>query len=310
MRGWTRAFATEMSAVVVAPPQPLASGSATSGYARRFFARALREQPLGLIGFLLVFAICLLALLARQVAPFDPLDISGPSFTAPGAAHWFGTDELGRDIFSRVLFGARVSVVVGFFAILIGCGVGTLLGVFSAFEGGIVDLLLQRVVDAMMAFPSLVLALSVVAALGASEQNVILAIGWALIPGQTRVARSATLAVKNEVYIESARAIGAGNFYIMLRQVLPNIVAPLTVVATAAFGGAVIAEAGLSFVGLGIPLPDPSWGNMMSGPARTYITRAPWMAFFPGLFLSLLVFGINMVGDSLRDVVDPRLRRA
>lgn len=299
-----------MSAVLAAPSQRISGGVATSGHGRRLVVKALHEQPLGVFGFALVLTICLLALLAPQIAPFDPLDIAGPSFTTPGVTHWFGTDELGRDVFSRVLFGARVSVVVGFFAIVIGCGVGTLLGVFSAFEGGAIDLLLQRLIDAMMAFPSLVLALSVVAALGASEQNVILAIGWALIPGQTRVARSATLAVKNEVYIESARAIGAGNFYIMLRQVLPNIIAPLTVVATAAFGGAIVAEAGLSFVGLGIPLPDPSWGNMMSGPARTYITRAPWMAFFPGLFLSLLVFGINMVGDSLRDVVDPRLRRA
>ena len=299
--------------ILVAPhptaPRPVIRGLPTSSSAAsRRVLGFVREQPLGAIGLMLVALIGLLALLAAQIAPFDPLEISGPSLLAPGGEHWFGTDELGRDVFSRVLFGARVSVVVGFCAIVIGCGVGSCLGVFSAYEGGHVDILLQRLIDAMMAFPSLVLALSVVAALGANEQNVILAIGWALIPGQTRVARSATLAIKNEVYIESARAIGAGNFYIMRRQLLPNIVAPLTVVATAAFGGAIVAEAGLSFVGLGIPLPDPSWGNMMSGPARTYIARAPWMAFFPGLFLSLLVFGINMLGDALRDVFDPRLR--
>lgn len=269
----------------------------------------MREQPLGAIALVLVSAMALLAVLAPRIAPFDPLEITGPSLSAPGADHWFGTDELGRDMLTRVLYGARVSVVVGFFAILIGCGIGTVLGVVSAFEGGTVDILLQRLIDAMMAFPSLVLALSIVAALGASEENVILAIGWALIPGQTRVARSATLAVKNEIYIESARAIGAGNLYIMLRHVLPNILAPLTVVATAAFGGAIVAEAGLSFVGLGIPLPEPSWGNMMSGAARTFIARAPWMAFFPGLFLSLLVFGVNMLGDALRDISDPRMRK-
>jgi peptide/nickel transport system permease protein len=304
-----------MSDSVLVAHQPTLGGRVFGRIGRRGeHARSLvftfvREQPLGAIGLTLVSSIGLVALLAPYLAPYDPLEISGPSLSPPNGAHWFGTDELGRDVFSRVLFGARVSVVVGFCAIVIGCGVGSLVGLFSAYEGGTVDILLQRVIDAMMAFPSLVLALSIVAALGASERNVILAIGWALIPGQTRVARSATLAVKNEVYIESARAVGAGSLYIMRHHVLPNIVAPLTVIATAAFGGAIVAEAGLSFVGLGIPLPDPSWGNMMSGPARTYITRAPWMALFPGLFLSLLVFGINMFGDSLRDISDPRMRK-
>jgi peptide/nickel transport system permease protein len=179
--------------VLVAPhptaPRPVVRGLATPGArASRRVLTFVREQPLGAFGLTLVTLIGLLALLAPQIAPFDPLEITGPSLLAPSADHWFGTDELGRDILSRVLFGARVSVVVGFFAIVIGCGIGTVLGVFSAYEGGRVDILLQRLIDAMMAFPSLVLALSVVAALGASEQNVILAIGWALIPGQTRSA--------------------------------------------------------------------------------------------------------------------------
>lgn len=269
----------------------------------------LRKQPLGAVGLVLILLVVAAALLAPWITHYGPLDISGVPLSKPSGAHWFGTDDLGRDVFSRVLYGARVSLIVGFFSVLLGCTAGAIVGLFSGFEGGWVDILLQRVIDAMMAFPTLVLALAIVAALGAKERNVIFAIAFAMVPSVSRVTRGSVLAIKQEQYVEAARAIGCRNRSIMARHVLPNIVAPLIVVATASFGGAIVAEAALSFVGLGIPIPHPSWGNMMSGPARTFITRAPWMALFPGLALSLLVFGVNLLGDSLRDILDPRLRQ-
>jgi peptide/nickel transport system permease protein len=274
---------------------------------RRLSARA-REQPLGLVGLALVLLVVGAAISAGQITRYGPDALSGPPLAAPSRAHWFGTDDFGRDVFSRVIYGARISLSIGVWSVVIGCTVGTGLGLISGYVGGWLDLTVQRGVDALMAFPTLVLALVIVAALGINRRNVILAISIAMIPGTARVIRGSVLSVREELYVEAARALGAELSRIIVRYVLPNLVGPLIVVATAFFGTAIVTEAALSFVGLGTPPPTPSWGNMMSGSARTYITSAPWMAFCPGLALSMLVFGVNIVGDAARDLLAPRLR--
>jgi peptide/nickel transport system permease protein len=275
---------------------------------RRQIAKLVREHPLGLFGLILIIVVTVTSLGANQIASYGPLQIGGDPLAAPSSEHWFGTDNLGRDMFARVLHGGRVSLMVGGAAVALGGIVGTILGVVSAYRGGWFDLVVQRVVDSMMAFPTLVLALAIVAALGTSTTNVAIAIAAAIVPLISRIARGAVLSVMQEVYIEAARATGATDMYIMRRHILPNIVAPLLIIITASFGTAIISEAALSFVGLGTPAPHPSWGNMMSGPARSFLANAPWMALFPGIALSMLVFGVNLLGDSLRDLFDPRQR--
>lgn len=270
--------------------------------------RIARTKPLGVAGLLFVGVVTLASLFAPLITDYGPTQLAGMPLQKPSSAHWFGTDDFGRDVFSRVLYGGRVSLRVGFLAVLLGASAGAFLGLVSAYRGGWFDLISQRFVDALMAFPTLVLALAIVAALGSSQRNVIIAIAIAMLPNIARVVRSAVFSIREEQYIEAARSIGTPDRTIMRRHILPNAMGPLIVVATAYFGGAIVTEAALSFVGLGVPPPNPSWGNMMSGPARTYIAVAWWMAFFPGLALSLLVFGVNLFGDSLRDILDPRLR--
>lgn len=270
--------------------------------------RIARTKPLGVAGLLFVGVVTLASLFAPLITDYGPTELAGVPLQKPSSAHWFGTDDFGRDVFSRVLYGGRVSLRVGFLSVLLGAGAGAFLGLVSAYRGGWFDLISQRFVDALMAFPTLVLALAIVAALGSSQRNVIIAIAIAMLPNIARVVRSAVFSIREEQYIEAARSIGTPDRTIMRRHILPNAMGPLIVVATAYFGGAIVTEAALSFVGLGVPPPNPSWGNMMSGPARTYIAVAWWMAFFPGLALSLLVFGVNLFGDSLRDILDPRLR--
>ena len=270
--------------------------------------RLARSKPLGVVGIFLVLLVGLLSLFANYVTDYGPTQLAGVPLQSPSSDHWFGTDDFGRDLFTRVLYGGRVSVIVGFLSVTVGLVTGTAVGLLSAYRGGWFDLIMQRIVDALMAFPTLVLALAVVAALGTSQRNVVIAIAVAMFPNVARVARSVVLGIREEPYVEAARSVGASDAAIMRRHIFPNIVAPLIVIATAFFGGAIVSEAALSFVGLGIPPPNPSWGNMMSGPARTYITVAPWMAIFPGIALSMLVFGINLFGDALRDVLDPQMR--
>lgn len=297
------------STIPAATTQALAPGALRPRASRGTRARRLaRSKPLGVVGITLVLVVGLLSLFADVVTSYSPTQLAGVPLQGPSRDHWFGTDDFGRDVFSRVVHGGRVSVTVGFFSVAAGLLSGTVIGVLSAYRGGWFDLIIQRIVDAMMAFPTLVLALAVVAALGTSQRNVVIAIGVSIFPNVARVARSVVLSIREEPYVEAARASGASDMGIMSRHIFPNIVPPLIVIATAFFGSAVVAEAALSFVGLGIPPPNPSWGNMMSGAARTYITVAPWMAIFPGVALSLLVFGINLFGDSLRDVLDPQLR--
>ncbi|MBI4307474.1 MAG: ABC transporter permease [Chloroflexi bacterium] len=272
-------------------------------------ARFAQQRPLGGIGLGLVLVACGTAVFASVLSPFDPLDLhGGQEFVAPGAQFWLGTDNVGRDILSRILYGGRISLYVGLVAVLVGNTLGSLAGLVSAYFGGMFDTVLQRVVDAMMAFPLLVLALAIVAVLGPSVNNVVAAISVILFPQAARVIRSAVLSIKENPYVDAARAIGAGQARIIFMHVLPQCMAPYLVLASTAIGWAIVVEASISFLGAGPPPPTPTWGGMLSGAARLYAESAPWMVVFPGLAISLAVFGFNLLGDALRDVLDPRLR--
>jgi peptide/nickel transport system permease protein len=263
---------------------------------------------LGAAGLFIVVVMTVLAASADWIA-MDPLLNDYSVLTAPPSAeHWFGTDDLGRDLWARVVFGARISLYVGFLSVIFGSGLGGSLGIISAFYGGSIDTFIQRIMDAILSFPTLILALTIVATLGPSLNNVVLAVGFASIPRASRVVRSQALAIRSMDYVASARAIGATDTRIMFRHIFPQVVAPWLIIASAGLGGAILSEAGLSFLGLGVPQPEPSWGGMLSGRARDYYAAAPWMALWPGLAISLSVYGFNLFGDALRDVLDPRLR--
>src|SRR3990170_40605 len=270
-----------------------------------------RRKPLGAIGGILVLGMIVLALVAPWIAPHSYDDsIRGARMKPPSAQFWMGTDNLSRDIWSRVVYGARVSVTVGFGAVLLGNVLATAIGITSGYFGGKYDMAVQRVVDAWQSFPFLVVILSLMAVLGPGMLNVILALGILGAAAASRVIRGATISVLQNAYIEAARAMGAGHLRIMLRHVLPNVAATIIILATIGLGGAILAESALSFLGFGVPPPYPSWGAMLSGSGRSYMYRAPWMAIWPGTAISLAVFGFNMLGDALRDVLDPRLRGA
>lgn len=273
--------------------------------------RFIRRYPLGAVGGALILAMAVIAVFAPQIATASPFQLSSRErLKAPSSAHYFGTDELGRDVFSRVVYGARISLQVGFIAVGVGVVFGALVGLIGAYFGGVVDFWLQRLMDALFAFPTIILALTIVAVLGPSTTNVIVAVGIVSIPRISRVARSSALSIMAQPYIEAARSMGAGHARIVVRYILPNTLAPMIVMATAGFGGAILSEAALSFLGVGTPPPNPSWGIMLSGAAQQFIRVAPWMAIFPGIAISLAVFGFNLFGDALRDVLDPRLRTA
>lgn len=273
--------------------------------------RFCRRKPLGAVGGALVGLLLLTALLADVIATHDPYVYDFESQLAgPSTAHYFGTDVNGRDVFTRVVFGARISVIVGFGAVVIGTTLAVTIGLVTGYFGGMVDRLGQRIVDAMMAFPYLVLLLTLVSLLGAGILQLVVALGVLTSFGASRVHRSAVLAIKNQDYVEAARALGAAPTRVILSHILPSIFAPIMVTATVALGGVILAEASLSFLGFGVPPPQPSWGSMLSVDGRSYLVTAPWLAIFPGLALSAAVFGFNMLGDALRDVLDPRLRGA
>jgi len=268
-----------------------------------------RAKPLGAIGAVLVGCVALLALLSPVLAPFDPFELHRrATFLAPGGEYALGTDNMGRDVLSRVIWGSRLSIFVGLLSVALGTVVGGLLGLVSGYFGGATDLTVQRCMDALLAFPMLVLALMVVSVLGASAGNIAIAIAVVLLPQAARVVRSSVLSIKAHEYITAARAMGSGHWRILWQHVLPNSLAPYIVVATTALGWSIIVEASLSFLGLGPPPPFVSWGTMLSEGGREYLSKAPWMAIFPGIALSLAVFGVNLLGDALRDVLDPRLR--
>lgn len=271
--------------------------------------RFSKAKPLGAFGAAVLILFCLAALLAPLVAPYGYNESNLLArLEGPSSSHWFGTDGNGRDMFSRVLYGARVSMYVGVGAAVLGTVLAVLVGLTSGYMGGPTDALLQRCVDALMSLPSLVLLLTLMALLGRGQTNVMIGLSIAAMGGNSRVVRSAVLSVMDQPYIEAARATGAGHFRIVFVHVLPNIAAPTIVIATLGLGFAILGEASLSFLGFGVPPPAPSWGGMLNGAGRSYFLVAPWVAIFPGVALSLAVFSVNMFGDALRDVLDPRLR--
>jgi peptide/nickel transport system permease protein len=269
----------------------------------------LRRYPLGAAGAAIVLAIVLMAIFAPWITVFDPTATNSRiSLLRPGGAHPLGADFMGRDMWSRIVYGARISLAVGVGATSLGCLIGVSIGLVSGYFGGWLDLIVQRFMDMLQSLPLLVMALVMAAALGPSLENVIIAIAIPLVPTVARIIRSNTLMLRELPYVEAARAVGMNELSIALRHVLPNTLAPLIVLATAQLGSAILVEAALSFLGLGIPEPYPSWGRMLSESAAEYVRTAPWLVIWPGLAISLTVFGTNLLGDALRDIFDPRLR--
>src|SRR5579862_8927401 len=271
--------------------------------------RFLRRQPVGSIGMIIVAIFGLCGLFADLIAPYNPTANDFAAMTqAPDWAHWLGTDQLGRDILSRILFGARTAFVVGITSAVVGGFSGLILGVGSAYFGGRVDLVLQRINDIVVSFPLIIMALAVVSIFGTGVQNVIVAITIPLIPRCQRVVRSSALAIRNVPYVDAARALGYSHSRIILAHMVPNVVAPFLIMLTSFVGQAILAEASLSYLGLGVQEPVAAWGLMLQGGAEEYASTAPWIAIFPGLAIMLTVFGINLFGDSLRDELDPKMR--
>ena len=268
-----------------------------------------RRQPLGTVGLAIVVTMLGAGLLAGWIAPYDPEENDfNAMMQAPSWMHLLGTDQLGRDILSRLVYGARTALVVGFTAAFAGGVIGLVLGVASAYFGGWFDLVFQRVLDVMMAFPLIILALAVVAVFGTGVSNVILAITIPLVPRCARVVRASALGIREIPYVDAARALGFGHTRIVLRHMLPNVVAPFLILLSAFVGQAILAEASLSYLGLGVQEPVPAWGLMLQGGAEEYATTAPWIAVFPGLAIVFTVLGISLFGDALRDALDPKLR--
>ncbi len=273
-----------------------------------------RQQPLGLAGLLVIVLMVLAALLARWVAPHDPLTVDYAGLlAAPSAEHWLGTDNFGRDVLSRIIYGARTALSIGFLASILGSTLGAIVGVASAYFGGRIDMVVQRLMDVVLSFPIIVLALAVVAILGKNvvlgvDWNLVLAIGLPMVPKVARVVRASALAVREMPYIDAARTAGFSHTRIIFRHIVPNVTAPYLIMLTAFVGQAILLEASLSFLGLGATEPTPAWGLMLSGSAIDFYQQAPWMIVFPGLAISLAVFAFNLFGDSLRDWLDPKLR--
>lgn len=268
-----------------------------------------RRRPLGAIGAVIVVIMVAVALTARLIAPYDPLAIDfGAMLAAPSATHWLGTDAFGRDVLSRIIYGSETALTVGFTAAFVGASAGAVLGVGSAYFGGKIDLVVQRIMDIFISFPLIILALAMVAILGNSLPNLITAITIPMIPRCALVIRSSALSVREMPYVDAARAAGFSHSRIILRHMLPNVMAPYLILLTAFLGQAILLEASLSFLGLGVQEPTPAWGLMLSGAAVEFAERAPWMAIFPGIAISLAVFAFNLFGDSLRDALDPKLR--
>ncbi len=266
-----------------------------------------RNQPLGAIGGILVALMVLTALFAPLIAPFDPKEANFDFYLPPGEKFIFGTDHLGRDVFSRVVWGARLSLYVGFTSVGIGITLGSIWGIVTGYYGGLWDVISQRVADTLMAFPPIILALGLMAVLGQSVENVILVLTVLLIPTAARTIRSSTLGIKEMMYIEAGRATGLLSSRVIFRHIVPNVMATYIVLFSVNVAYAIVVEAALSFLALGSPPDEPSWGGMLTG-ATAYLERAPWIAFFPGIALSLAVFGLNLFGDAVRDLLDPKLR--
>jgi len=272
------------------------------------------HQPLGAAGLLFIVVMAFAAIFAPWVTPYDPLSVDyAGMLAAPSWEHWMGTDSYGRDVFSRIIYGARTALAVGFMASFLGSSIGAVIGVISAYFGGKIDLLIQGIMDILLSFPIIVLALVVVAMLGQKiilgvDVNLIVAIGIPMVPRVARVVRASALAIRELPYIDAARAAGFSNTRIIFRHMVPNVVAPYLIMLTAYVAQAILSEASLSFLGLGVTEPTASWGLMLSGSAADFYQQAPWMIVFPGLAISLAVFAFNLFGDSLRDWLDPKIK--
>jgi len=296
-------------------PEPVTVATEVSG-ARvslpgwlRISLRFAQQRPLGAAGAVIVLGMALAALLADIIAPADPWATNYTlMFQRPSSQFWLGTDSFGRDILSRIIYGSRTALLVGFTSAFFGSTLGAIIGVASAYFGGRVDLLIQRLMDILLSFPLIILALAVVAILGIGTVNVILAITIPMIPRCALVTRASALAIRETPYVTAARAMGFSHARIIFRHMLPNVMAPYLILVTAFLGQAILLEASLSFLGLGVAEPTPAWGLMLRGAAVEFAERAPWMAIFPGLAISASVFGFNLFGDSLRDALDPKLR--
>ena len=274
-----------------------------------FFVRLVREKPLGLVGGIVVLIMLILGIFADVLAPYGYNDINlKQRFVTPSAEYPLGTDNLGRDELSRIIYGARISVVVGLGASAISTVIATFIGLISGFLGGKFDIIVQRLVDAWLAFPALILLLMGMALLGSGITQITLVLGIAVGIGGSRIIRSGVIAIRQNVYVEAARSIGASTPRIVLRHLLPNVIPLIIVFFTVGIAGMIIGEASLSFLGFGVPPPQPSWGGMLSAEGRAFMYQAPWLALWPGLALTIVVYGVNIFGDAVRDLVDPRLR--
>ena len=295
-------MANEIAVAAVHPARP-AMGTTV--------LRFVRKKPLGAAGGVVLLVMVFAAVFANALQNFDPITTSGDAVLAqPGETYWLGADHLGRDIYSRIVHGARVSLIVGIASTMLGSVLGGVIGLLSGYVGGKTDLISQRLLDILQGLPLLVLALVVSAALGPAIQNVIIAISIPIIPRAARVIRSSVLTIREMQYVEAARGLGLTHLRIAFRHVLPNTIGPFIVLCTAQLGSAILVEAALSFLGLGVPEPYPSWGRMLSVSAAEYAQKAPHLVLFPGIAISLAVFGSNLLGDALRDTLDPRLRGA
>ena len=277
--------------------------------AGRGLAQFTVGKPLGALGLYLCLATVLVAIFAPLVATRDPLyQLAADRLQAPGTEYWLGTDEFGRDIFSRIVHGARISVTVAVVSVFLATVSGFILGIISGYYGGWIDNLIQRIVEIKLAFPGLIFAMLLVSIWGAGMEKVIIALTVAFLPRTVRTIRGTVLSIKENMYIDAARAVGARDMRIMFRYIMPNATAPFLIIASTLLGAAILAETGLSFLGLGVPPPAPSWGRMLSEGAQTYGAIAPWMALAPGIAIMILVLAFNLFGDALRDIWDPRLR--
>jgi peptide/nickel transport system permease protein len=295
-----------MSTMIAVGEQTLLISVARQSPLRKLGHILLRPTNAFAVGVLLLFVIA--ALFSGAIAPYGSNQATSAYFASPNSSYPLGTDNLGRDVLSRVIYGARASLLVGVLAVGIGTLSGAALGIVTGYFGGVVDAVGQRTVDILMSLPGILLALVIAAGLGASVFNVSLAIGVAILPVSARVARGSAFTVRASAFVEAALASGAGHQRVLLRHILPNILAPLLVIASVQLGFAIISEASLSYLGLGIPLGTPSWGNMLSGSSLLYMQRAPWMGIAPGIALTVVILAANLLGDFLRDLFDPRLR--
>jgi len=276
--------------------------------ALNFLKRLVKEKPLGTVGAIITLLLLLIGIFASFIAPYGMNQSTADLLVRPSLAHWFGTDNLGRDILSRIIYGARISLIVGLVGATISVTLSTIIGMLCGYIGGVFDLLVQRFVDAWMCIPSLILMMVIISIIGPGIWQVTIVMGLCFGISGSRIIRSATMSIKENVYLQAVRSIGCSPSRIIIRHILPNVMASIIILFSTVVPMVILVEASLSFLGYGIPPPNPSWGAMLSGSARDYMFQAPWIIIWPGLALSIVVYGVNMFGDALRDLLDPRMR--